>query len=112
MNKIKNLFSLSTKNEEKSEKKTGQKPIKKGRFLKGVVVSDKMDKTITVLVDRYKEHPKYKKRYKVSKKYQADDPKNEYKINDWVIIQEIRPISKKKKWRVKGLVKDQAAKSK
>ena len=73
---------------------------KKVRTLKGLVVSDKMDKTIIVLVNRYKEHPKYKKRYKVSKKYQVDDSKNECKIGDKVIIQEVRPISKNKKWKV------------
>jgi len=76
----------------------------KGRLLKGVVVSDKMDKTIVVLVNRYKEHPKYKKRYRVSKKYKAHDQKNEYKIGDQVVIHESKPISKDKKWRVIGLV--------
>ncbi|MFH1460977.1 MAG: 30S ribosomal protein S17 [Patescibacteria group bacterium] len=78
-----------------------EKPIRKARILKGLVVSDKMDKTVSVLVDRYKEHPKYKKRYKISKKYLVDDSKDEYKIGDRVIIQETRPMSKKKKWRVK-----------
>jgi small subunit ribosomal protein S17 len=53
-----------------------------------------------VLVNRYKEHPKYKKRYKVSKKYKADDPKNKYKIGNKVIIQETRPISRDKRWKV------------
>jgi len=71
-----------------------------GRILKGIITSDKMDKTVVVLVDRYKEHPKYKKRYKVSKKYKADDPKNKYKTGDKVIIQETRPISKDKRWKV------------
>lgn len=73
---------------------------KKGRFFKGVVVSDKMDKTVVVLVNRYKKHPKYKRRYKVSKKYKVHDEKNEYKKEDKVIIQECRPISKNKKWKV------------
>jgi len=72
----------------------------KGRLLKGVVKSNKMDKTVVVSVNRYKEHPKYKKRYKVSKKYKAHDPKNEYQVNDQVIIQESRPMSKDKKWKV------------
>ena len=54
------------KNKENKENKE-----KKGRSLKGVVVSDKMDKTIVISVNRYKEHPKYKKRYKISKKYKA-----------------------------------------
>jgi small subunit ribosomal protein S17 len=72
----------------------------KRRWFKGVVVSDKMDKTITVLVNRYKKHPKYEKRYKASKKYKVHDEKNEYKIGDKVIIQETRPISKDKRWTV------------
>ena len=100
MNKIKDFFGQPTKSKEKLEKKIEKRPIKKRRVLKGVVVSDKMDKTISVLIDRYKEHPKYKKRYKVSKKYLADDSKNECKIGDQVIIQETRPMSKNKKWKV------------
>ncbi len=72
----------------------------KSRFLKGIVVSDKMDKTIVVSVSRIKKHPKYKKRYKVNKKYKAHDEKNEFKIGDKVIIKESRPISKDKRWRV------------
>jgi len=63
-----------------------------------------MDKTVTVLVNRYKQHPKYKKRYKVSKKYKAHDEKNKFKTGDKVIIQETRPISRDKKWKVKDLI--------
>lgn len=70
------------------------------RVLKGVVVSDKMDKTIVVLVERIKQHPRYKKRYRVSKKYKAHDPENKYKKGDKVQIQESKPISKDKKWIV------------
>lgn len=70
------------------------------RKLKGVVVSDKMDKTIVVLIERIKEHPKYRKRYKISKKYKAHDPENKYHEGDKVIIQESKPISKDKKWIV------------
>ena len=81
-------------------KKKRKQSENKGRSLKGVVVSDKMDKTIVVSVDRYKEHPKYKKRYKISKKYKAHDEKNEYKIGDKVVIHESRPLSKDKKWEV------------
>lgn len=66
----------------------------------GVVVSDKMDKTIAVKVERTKMHPKYLKRYKVHKKYLVDDPKGEYKIGDKVTFQECRPLSKHKRWRV------------
>ena len=81
-------------------KKKRKQSENKGRSLKGVVVSDKMDKTIVISVDRYKEHPKYKKRYKISKKYKAHDEKNEYKIGDKVVIHESRPLSKDKKWKV------------
>lgn len=73
----------------------------KGRTLKGIVVSDKMEKTVVVLVTRYKEHPKYKKRYKISKKYKAHDEENKCKIGDEVTIQECKPMSKDKKWRIK-----------
>ena len=68
--------------------------------LTGIVVSDKMQKTVVVKVDRLKEHPKYRRRFTVSKKYKAHDEKGEYKAGDKVIIQEIRPISKDKKWIV------------
>lgn len=74
----------------------------KGRTLKGIVVSDKMEKTVVVLVTRYKEHPKYKKRYKISKKYKAHDEENKCKIGDEVTIQECKPMSKDKKWRIKA----------
>lgn len=72
----------------------------KSHILKGVVISDKMNKTIVVAVTRLKKHPKYKKYYKVTKKYKAHDEKNEYKTGERVIIAECRPISKGKRWRV------------
>ncbi len=72
------------------------------RTLKGVVVSDKMDKTIVVLVERIKQHPRYKRRYKAQKKYKAHDPEKKYKVGDKVVIQECRPISKEKRWVVIG----------
>ncbi|MFN3301542.1 MAG: 30S ribosomal protein S17 [Patescibacteria group bacterium] len=75
------------------------------RRFKGVVVSDKMDKTIVVRVERIKVHPKYKKRYKVHKKFKVHDEKNEAKVNDWVIFEECRPISKEKKWRLVSIIK-------
>lgn len=68
--------------------------------LKGIVISDKMEKTVVVKVERIKEHPKYKRRYKVHKKYKAHDEKGDYKVGDRVIIEECRPISKEKKWKV------------
>jgi len=66
----------------------------------GKVISDKMQKTITVLVERWKVHPKYKRRFKVRKKYHAHDEKEEAKIGDIVMIEESRPLSKTKKWRL------------
>lgn len=68
--------------------------------LTGTIVSNKMQKTVVVLVERIKEHPKYKRRYKTHKRYKAHDEKGEYKVGDKVIIEECRPISKEKKWRV------------
>jgi small subunit ribosomal protein S17 len=69
-------------------------------LLKGVVVSDKMDKTVVVRVETVKEHPKYKKKYKSHKRYKAHDENNDCKIGDNVIIQESRPLSKDKRWIV------------
>ncbi len=73
---------------------------KKGKVLKGVVVSDAMDKTVVVLVGRFVKHPKYKKYYTVNKKYHAHDERNAYKVGDTVEIMETRPISKKKSFVV------------
>ena len=66
----------------------------------GNIISDKMQKTVVVKVERIKEHPKYKKRYKSHKKYKAHYETGDYKIGDKVIIEECRPISKDKNWRV------------
>lgn len=68
------------------------------RVLQGTVVSDKTDKTITVLVERRVLHPVYKKYVKQSKKYAAHDESNSAKIGDMVSIKECRPISKTKSW--------------
>jgi len=73
---------------------------KNPRRREGVVVSDKMDQTVTVRVDRRIEHPKYKKRYMSSKKYMAHNPGNTYKQGDAVIIEECRPRSRNKRWLV------------
>ncbi len=70
------------------------------RVLQGVVVSDKADKTITVLVERRVMHPVYKKIIRRSKRYHAHDEANQYKIGDAVRIEECRPISKSKSWKV------------
>ena len=70
------------------------------KTLEGIVVSDKMQKTLVVKVERVKEHPKYKRRYKIHKNYKVHNEKGDYKIGDRVVIEETRPISKDKKWRV------------
>lgn len=67
--------------------------------LKGKVISEKMDKTIVVAVDRYFKHKLYKKYVRRTKKYKAHDEKGQYKVGDRVIIEESAPISKHKKWR-------------
>lgn len=72
----------------------------KGNILKGVVISDKMDKTVIVSVSRFIKHPLYGKFYKVSKKYKAHDEENKYKTGDNVEIVETRPISKDKRFKV------------
>ncbi|WP_297788531.1 30S ribosomal protein S17 [uncultured Anaerococcus sp.] len=68
--------------------------------LKGVVVSDSMDKTVTVLVEDKIQHPVYKKRMIRSKKYKAHDELNQAKVGDTVEIMETRPLSKTKRWRL------------
>jgi small subunit ribosomal protein S17 len=73
---------------------------KGGRQLTGRVVSDKMDKTVTVLVERRVTHPLYGKIVTRSKKYHAHDESNECKEGDLVAIEECRPVSRTKNWRV------------
>lgn len=70
------------------------------RVLSGKVVSDKMEKTVVVAVERLKTHPLYKKQYKTTAKFKAHDAANEYKIGDMVEIAETRPLSKTKKFTV------------
>lgn len=70
------------------------------RILQGVVVSDKMDKTVTVQVERRFKHPLYKKFIKRTKKYAAHDEANACKVGDMVQIRECSPISKRKSWEV------------
>ncbi|AGR41605.1 30S ribosomal protein S17 [Spiroplasma taiwanense] len=70
----------------------------------GKVVSDKMDKTITVLVETYKNHPIYKKRVKYSKKYKAHDENQQAHLGDRVEIMETRPLSKTKNFRLVRII--------
>lgn len=88
---------MSNNQEKKQEEKKVEK-IRK-RF-NGIVSSDSMDKTIVVTVSNVKVHPKYKKRYTVTKKYKVHDEKNQYKAGDKVEFIECRPLSKGKRWRV------------
>ena len=76
----------------------------KKQELVGKVVSDKNDKTITVLVDTYKKHPLYGKRVKYSNKYAAHDEKNEAKVGDTVRISMTRPLSKSKRYELVEVV--------
>ena len=71
---------------------------------KGVVVSDKMDKTITVAVERRTQHPKYKRVVKKTKKYTAHDEDNVCNEGDIVRIMETRPLSKTKRWRLVEII--------
>ena len=71
---------------------------------RGTVISDKMDKTITVIVETKKTHPIYGKRVKYSKKFKAHDEKSEAKIGDKVLIMETRPLSATKRFRLVEIV--------
>ena len=70
----------------------------------GVVVSNKMDKTVVVVVQRLVKHPQYKKYVKRRAKYKAHDEQNRCGIGDRVVIAETRPLSKDKRWRVRSIV--------
>jgi small subunit ribosomal protein S17 len=74
--------------------------LKKRKVREGLVVSDKMDKTVVVAVETRKVHPLYKKAIRVTKKYKAHDINNACKIGDKVKIVEARPLSREKRWRV------------
>ncbi len=74
------------------------------RALTGTVVSDKMNKTVTVLVERKVKHPLYGKIIRLSKKYHAHDENNEFHPGDVVVIEECRPLSRTKTWKVTRLV--------
>lgn len=87
-------------NKDNNQKESGKKSAK-GKI--GIVVSDKMDKTVVVKVDRLKTHPIYGKKYKVSKKYKAHDEDNKFKEGDKVMLIETKPISREKKWIAKEI---------
>ncbi len=68
--------------------------------LTGVVVSAKMNNSAVVSVEVLKEHPRYRKRYRIQHKYLADNPDNKYQAGDRVVIEECRPLSRRKRWRI------------
>jgi len=72
----------------------------KGKKLKGEIVSDKMNKTVVVLVNRFIKHKKYGKFVKIGKKYKVHDESNNHKIGDKVMIEETRPLSKDKHFKI------------
>ena len=74
------------------------------KVYQGRVVSDKMDKTITVAIETYKNHPVYGKRVKYTKKFKAHDENNEARIGDKVVIMETRPLSATKRFRLVEIV--------
>ena len=76
----------------------------KVKVREGVVVSDKMDKTVVVSVSRLVKHPRYKKYVKRRKRYKAHDEENRCNLGDQVVIAETRPLSKDKRWRVQRIV--------
>jgi small subunit ribosomal protein S17 len=75
---------------------------KKKRTLTGTVVSDKMAKTRIVAVTRMKQHPKYLKYYQMTQRFKAHDAENQYHTGDVVRIEESRPLSREKRWRIIG----------
>jgi len=76
----------------------------KRRTKVGRVVSDKMDKTVVVSVERLRRHPVYKRVVRLSSKFKADDPENTARVGDTVRIEESRPLSREKRWRLVEVV--------
>jgi len=74
------------------------------RKLMGRIVSDRMDKTAVVVVENIRKHPLYPKSVKRTIKYKANDEKNEARIGDLVEIEETRPLSKEKRWRITKII--------
>jgi small subunit ribosomal protein S17 len=85
-----------------ADKATGTRGTRKTKM--GMVVGDKMDKTVVVRVERLVPHPVYKKYVKRRVTYKAHDEKNEFQVGDRVEIVETRPLSKDKRWRVQRLI--------
>lgn len=86
--------------EQDMTQETQQTTSSQARSLQGVVVSDKMDKSVTIQVERKVKHPLYKKYIRRSTKFHAHDENNDCRIGDTVVIEQCRPISKLKSWRL------------
>ena len=87
-----------------TENSGAEAPAKRARSLVGRVLSDKMDKTITVLVERQVQHPVYKKYLRRSTKFHVHDENNESRMGDTVSITECRPLSKSKSWTLDRVI--------
>jgi small subunit ribosomal protein S17 len=98
------MLEMFQKKSNTEQSTTTAQAASKGRKLQGTVVSDKMKKTVVVAITSLKLHPKYKKYFKVTKKFKAHDENNEYHVGDQVLIQETRPMSKEKRWIVVGKI--------
>ena len=81
-----------------------EQTTRQARSLQGVVVSDKMDKSVTIQVERKVKHPLYKKYIRRSTKFHAHDENNDCRVGDKVVIEQCRPISKSKSWRLVEVV--------
>lgn len=105
-NTVANGTAVAQQNASVAGKTDKEKQVKTGhrRILEGRVVSNKPDKTIVVLVERYVQHPLYKKYFKRSKKFMAHDEHNECQVGDLVRIIEWRPLSRRKRWMLKEIV--------
>lgn len=89
---------------ESTDKTEGAEAVRQRRTLTGVVVSDKMDKTVVVQVTRRYKHPRYRKYVQERLRYKAHDETNDAKMGDKVRIVESRPLSKQKRWRLQAVV--------
>jgi len=76
------------------------------RRLKGKIVSDKMDKTAVVEVENWKKHSRYLKYIRSTKRFKAHNESNEFKVGDKVVIEETKPLSKEKRWRILEKIKE------
>jgi len=98
------LYALTHHLKEKTMAETTTEVRSARKVREGLVVSDKMDKTVVVAVERLKRHPLYGRVQRVTKRFKVHDENNEYKIGDRVRIVETRPISKDKNWRILDVV--------